>query len=94
MLTKDFQNVKVGYPPTIKMKAELGFLNEKAPHFFNRKPVYVCFITERSDGHLIDFRRFSAKKLENGETLLLSAQLLNEAQYITCYVSCDELGES
>ena len=48
---------------------------------------------ERSDGHLLDFRRFSAKKLENGEDVLLSAQLLNEVQYVTCYVSCDELGK-
>ena len=74
------------------IKAELGFLNEKVPLSFSRKPVYVCFLAERSDGLLVDFRRFSAKKLENGENVLLSAELLNETQYITCYVTCDELG--
>ena len=85
--------MKAGHPPKIKIKAELGFLNEKAPLWFNRKPVYVCCVTERSDGHLVDFRRFNAKKLENGENVLLSAELLNETQYITCFVTCDEIGK-
>lgn len=38
-------------------KAEIGFINEKVPTFFRRKPIYVCFLAETSDGRLIDFRR-------------------------------------
>ena len=52
------QDVKQGQPPKIKIRAELGFLNEKTPMDFNRKPTYVCFLAERSDGFLVDFRRF------------------------------------
>lgn len=68
----------------------------------------MCFLAERSDGHLIDFRRVrsvyktvsstpltchSAKKLGNGQDILLSADLVSETQYITCYVMCDEIGQ-
>lgn len=51
------KDVKQGQPVKIKIRAELGFLNEKPPAFFHRKAVHVCFLTERSDGELIDFRR-------------------------------------
>ncbi|KAI4178367.1 MAG: hypothetical protein L6R41_008418 [Letrouitia leprolyta] len=54
MMGKD---VKAGQAVKIKIKAELGFINEKPPAFFCRKAVYICFVAERSDGHLIDFRR-------------------------------------
>ena len=36
----------------------------------------------------------SAKKLGNGQDVLLSAELFNESQYINCYVMCDEIGKS
>ena len=52
------QEVKHGQPPKVKVRAELGFLNDKPPFEFGRKPIYVCFLAERSDGFLIDFRRF------------------------------------
>lgn len=51
------KHVKPGQPPQVKIRAELGFLNEKPPAYFHRKAVHVCFLAERSDGHLIDFRR-------------------------------------
>lgn len=35
----------------------------------------------------------SAKKLGNGQDILISADLLSETQYITCYVMCDEIGQ-
>jgi ATP-dependent DNA helicase HFM1/MER3 len=41
----------------MKVKAEVGFMNDKVPTVFNKKPVYMCFMAERSDGHLVDFRR-------------------------------------
>ena len=42
---------------TIKFKAEVGFMNQKVPLSFKTKPVFVCFIAEMSDGHMIEFRR-------------------------------------
>lgn len=35
----------------------MAFINEKVPAFFQRRPVYVCFLAETSDGRVIDFRR-------------------------------------
>lgn len=46
-----------GGPASIKIKAECGFINNTVPMFFNRRPIYVCVLTERSDGFLVDFRR-------------------------------------
>ena len=37
---------------------------------------------------------FSAKKLSNGEDVLLLAEVEKEGQYITCYVMCDEIGKT
>ena len=51
------QEIKQGQMPMIKFRAELGFLNEKAPMMFHRRPIHVCLLTERSDGLIIDFRR-------------------------------------
>ncbi|KAL8776306.1 MAG: hypothetical protein Q9194_003238 [Teloschistes cf. exilis] len=88
MIGKD---VKHGQPVQIKIRAELGFMNTKPPIFFQRKAIHICFLAERSDGHLIDFRRMSAKKLGNGQDILLSAEILQHSQYVTCYVMCDEI---
>lgn len=41
----------------VRFKAEVAFMNEKVPTSFQRRPVYVCFLAETSDGHIIDFRR-------------------------------------
>ena len=41
----------------VKIKAECGFMNDTVPMFFHRRPVYICLLTERSDGFLVDFRR-------------------------------------
>ncbi|KAI4220190.1 MAG: hypothetical protein L6R36_007797 [Xanthoria steineri] len=85
------KDVKQGQPVKIKIKAEVGFMNIKPPTYFNRKPVHVCFLAERSDGNLIDFRRFGGTKLHNGQDIFLSADLLSHTQYITCYVMCDDI---
>lgn len=39
------------------VQLEIGFMNERSPAFYQSKPVYICLLTERSDGHLMDFRR-------------------------------------
>lgn len=41
----------------VRFKVEVAFMNDKVPTFFQRRPVYVCCMIERSDGHIIDFRR-------------------------------------
>lgn len=64
-------------------------MNDKVPIIFHKRPVYICLLTERSDGHLIDFRRMSANHLNNGQDLLMSAEILINSQYITCYVMCE-----
>ena len=73
------------------IKAECGFLNDRPPIVFNRRPIYVCLLVERSDGLLVDFRRISAKKLVNGEDILMSASLTRHDQHLTSYVMCDEI---
>ena len=85
------KDTKPGLPIKLKFKAELGFLNEKIPVFFNKKPVFLCLMAERSDGFLIDFRRVNSKRVGNGLDVLLCVDLHNEKQYITCYVMCDEI---
>lgn len=64
-------------------------MNDKVPLIFNKRPIYVCLLTARSDGHLIDFRRISAKNLTNGQDLLMSAEMMMKSQYISCYVMCE-----
>ena len=78
-----------GHWVKIKFKADVGFVNEKVPIFFRRKQVYVCFLAETSDGQLIDFRRFAAKKLENGQEIFLSVQLVRPTASISCHIMCD-----
>lgn len=75
----------------INIKAECGFLNDRPPTMFHRRLIYVCLLVERSDGMLIDFRRISAKKLVNGQDILMSALLTQHEQWVTSYVMCDEI---
>lgn len=98
-----------GRPVIVNIKAECGFMNERVPTMFLRKPIYICLLTERSDGFLVDFRRIrylphatlvdsmlkgtSARNLGNGQDMLMSAEMVNHGQYFTSYVMCDEIGQ-
>lgn len=75
----------------VKLKAEIGFLNQNVPVFFRKKPIYVCFLAETSDGQIVDFRRIVASKLSNGQEIHLTAELTKPSQYISCHVMCDEI---
>ncbi|CAG7922892.1 unnamed protein product [Penicillium olsonii] len=75
----------------IHFEVELAFMNDKIPTMFQRKPVHVCCMTERSDGHMIDFRRMSANKMQDRQKIELSAQLTDAGQSILCHVMCDEI---
>ncbi|KAK5132736.1 hypothetical protein LTR08_008702 [Meristemomyces frigidus] len=83
--------VKKGEHVMVKVKAEIGFLNEKVPEVFNRRPVYVCLLAETSDGNKIHFARISAKKLNKGQDVLFTANLASTSQSIRAYIMCDEI---
>ena len=83
--------IKKGEHVTVKVKAEIGFLNERVPEVFQKKPVYVCLLAETSDGHKVHFARTSAKKLSKGQDVLFTANLSTASQSITTYVMCDEI---
>ncbi|KAJ5606509.1 hypothetical protein N7510_009290 [Penicillium lagena] len=75
----------------IRFKVDMAFMNDKVPVFFQRRPVYVCSLAETSDGRMIDFRRISASKLQEGLQTLLSAELKSPDQFIVCHVMCDDI---
>ncbi|RDI80773.1 hypothetical protein Vi05172_g9233 [Venturia inaequalis] len=82
--------IKGGQGVTVNVKAEIGFVNEKLPIIFQKRAVYVVFLAETSDGHKIEFRRISAKKLNQGTDIKFSVTLTDPTQVIACHVSCDE----
>ncbi|RAL03824.1 putative DEAD/DEAH box DNA helicase (Mer3) [Aspergillus ibericus CBS 121593] len=88
MTGKDF---KAGNAVKVQMKAEVAFMNQKCPAYFQRRPVYICFLAETSDGRLLDFRRISASNLSNGQEILLGAELKSAGQFVTCYAMCDDI---
>lgn len=85
------RDLKRGTGATIKLVAEIGFLNDAPPLVHKRRDIYVCLLVETSDGTLIDFRRFSAKNLHKGQEVFLSAVLTKPTNNINCYVMCDEI---
>jgi ATP-dependent DNA helicase HFM1/MER3 len=85
------RKVMPGKGVTLKVKSEIGFLNAKAPTIFNRTQIYVCFLLEDSNGNVIDFRRFGARKLEKGEEILCAVELTKPTTYLRTHVMCDEI---
>ncbi|KAF3896201.1 ATP-dependent DNA helicase [Trichophyton interdigitale] len=85
------KDIKPGKTPRVKFRADIGFVNEKPPLYFQKRQVYVCFLAEISDGRIIDFRRFHASKLQKGQQIVLTAEIKNPFQTITCTVMCDEI---
>ncbi|KAJ5934986.1 hypothetical protein N7466_004533 [Penicillium verhagenii] len=87
LTSKEVKNGSV----TVRFKFEVAFMNEKIPTYFSRRPVYVCCLTETSDGRLIDFRRFSAIKLQSSMEIALSASMSSPDQRIVCRAMCDDI---
>ena len=57
-LTKlPFQSITQGEHVQVNVKAEIGFMNEKAPEIWEHRPIYVCLLAETSDGHKVYFCR-------------------------------------
>jgi ATP-dependent DNA helicase HFM1/MER3 len=84
-------DIKKGEHANIRLKADIGFLNETVPEVFQRRPIYVCLLAETSDGHKVHFARISAKKLSKGQDVLFSAILTDASQSVRAYVMCDEI---
>ncbi|CAG8905940.1 unnamed protein product [Penicillium egyptiacum] len=78
----------------VRFKVEVAFMNDKIPTYFQRRPVHVCCLIERSDGHLIDFRRASATQLQERLEIELTADLTSADHVIACHVMCDEIGKT
>ena len=88
----------VGAPDTkkpeyvrIKLKADIGFLNDAVPEFFQRRPVYICILAETSDGHKIHFGRTSAKQMSKNQDILFEAKLTDASQTVRAYVMCEDI---
>lgn len=90
MKTVGQPNIKSEQGIGIKVKAEIGFLNDKPPETAFRKVVYVCLLAETSDGRLAHFARISGKKLGQGQEVFFTADLTLHTQTIRGYVMCDE----
>ena len=82
---------KPGVYLKVRVRAEVGFINDKPPTFFRRKQVYVCFFAETSNGVLVEFRRWAATKVGQNLEVLFTADLKQFCTHITCYVMCDEI---
>lgn len=81
--------IRPGEYVTVKLKADVGFMNENVPEKFQRKAVYACLLVETSDDKLLHFVRMSAKMLKNGHDIPINANLSTPTQSIRAYVMCD-----
>ncbi|PVI05142.1 P-loop containing nucleoside triphosphate hydrolase protein [Periconia macrospinosa] len=73
----------------VTVKADIGFINEKIPEFFNSKPVYVCMLAETSDGHKVHFARTSSRQLGRGQLITFTTLLTSPDLGINAYIMCD-----
>lgn len=78
----------------IQVKADIGFINEKAPDKFGKKLIYVCLLAETSDGRKIHFARINGPKLGAGKSLVFPALLTSHEQTINCYLMCEGIAGS
>lgn len=92
----------------MKVRAEVGFLNDIAPSCYRKKPINVCLLAECSNGLLLHFCRVryctlsmissllanesSGQKVRFGQDVLFEASLDGPHEVISCYVSCEEIG--
>ncbi|KAG9892578.1 P-loop containing nucleoside triphosphate hydrolase protein, partial [Aureobasidium melanogenum] len=84
-ITKTHEHVAV------KLKIDVGFLNDKTPIHYRNKPVFVIVLLGTSDGNRIEFFRISASKLQNINPITQTAYLTSPTQLLEAYVMCDDL---
>ncbi|TAQ86857.1 hypothetical protein B7494_g4813 [Chlorociboria aeruginascens] len=81
---------KPGVPPTVNVRAHLGYTNSQVPVWHSIVPS-LTFMAETADGTLVHFWRGSIRKLENGMQLEFVAELKSPEDKIKCIVACDEI---
>ncbi|KAF8467614.1 Sec63 Brl domain-containing protein [Kalaharituber pfeilii] len=77
-------------PVKVVCKADIGYTNKQVPSRFNGSMIIAYFLAE-CDGHLLDFRRIPAFKLEGGKDIIFTAEVSNPDQKIICYISCESI---
>ncbi|KAG8628336.1 hypothetical protein KVT40_004209 [Elsinoe batatas] len=83
--------VRFGEPPSVTLRADISFANERPPTHFSKQPIYVTFLAERSDGRSIDFWRDSAYNIGRGIDKIFRASFLSFGQSVICSIACDEI---
>ncbi|CAI6326018.1 unnamed protein product [Periconia digitata] len=73
----------------VTIKADVGFINDKVPEFFNSKSIYVCMLAETSDGRKVHFARTSSRQLGRGQMMNFSTLLTSPNLRINAYLMCD-----
>ncbi|KAI5841329.1 Sec63 Brl domain-containing protein [Morchella snyderi] len=75
----------------LKIRAEIGYLNDKVPGKYRGMVLFANFLAERSDGLLIDFRRIPIGKLEGGKDIQFMVELEHKEQTVICYLMCEDI---
>lgn len=75
----------------IKLRCEVGFLNESVPLKYNRRSYSILFLCETSYGQLIDFRRFGPSRLQTPEQILLNPTIDRPGTKVRCHIMCDDI---
>ncbi|PNS21171.1 ATP-dependent DNA helicase MER3 [Sphaceloma murrayae] len=83
--------IQSGRVPSIKLQADIAFLNDSLPIEWKGAPVYVTFLAETSDGRKVEFVRMNSRKIGQGLSRVFEASIHSYGQYIVCSVACEEL---
>ncbi|KAH0612070.1 uncharacterized protein H6S33_010122 [Morchella sextelata] len=75
----------------LKVRVEIGYLNDKVPGKYRGMVLFANFLAERSDGLLIDFRRIPIGKLEGGKDIQFMVELEHKEQTVICYLVCEDI---
>lgn len=85
------QKHQPGEGADIKLRCEVGFLNENVPLKFNRRSYSILFLCETSYGQLVDFRRFGPSRLKTVEEILLTPTIDRPGAKLRCHIMCDDI---
>lgn len=85
----DLPQIKPGEGVKANLKAEIGFMNEKIPETYQKKPVYVCLLAETSDGHKVHFCRIRSVTFPTTQGRTNPEQCQETQQGSRCAVLCE-----
>ncbi|KAF3912104.1 hypothetical protein ABW21_db0204276 [Orbilia brochopaga] len=78
-------------PVKVTFRVEIGVLNSETPAKWHGKLLHLCFMVERSDGYLVDFRRMPILRLSSNKDVMLRTELTEPGQKIICHIACEEI---